>query len=295
MTPRNVETKAWSLWIGDKRVTQNFDKAIREIIHDQQLQQYWQEKGKLTTANAQHVNWEGVAHAAANERRTRTIGIVKLFSGNIATNETLQKWKWRTDAKCPRCGEETETTYHVLQCNHPAAVNRWNDGLRQAKKWMNIELSTNPLITDAILHGIHNWKTQSTGTEDWNRDTRDASTEQQDIGWWNMLMGLHSNKWQLIQQSHYRHIGSKQSAKRWTSLVIRKLWEIAWDMWQHRCRVAHDHAEVLPGISDDLDQTIKEEARHVPPNCPTHYRQHFSRRTVQAVLRKTRREKQQWL
>ena len=129
-----------------------------------------------------------------------------------------------------------------------------------------------------------------------NREINEATKEQEDIGWWNMMLGLHSNKWQIIQQAHYKRIGSKRSAKRWTSLVIRKLWEIAWDMWQHRCRVAHDTVEVSLGLSNNLDQTIKEESRQgVPPNCPAHYRKHFSRRTVQSVLRKPMLDKQRWL
>ena len=109
-------------------------------------------------------------------------------------------------------------------------------------------------------------------------------------------MGLHSNRWQAIQQEHYRRIGSKRCAKQWTSLVIRKLWSIAWDMWQHRCRIAHDDSDKPLCAVDDLNRRIQAEASHgVPRDCPTHYRQHFSHQAVQSVLRQPLQAKQQWI
>ena len=28
---------------------------------------------------------------------------------------------------------------------------------------------------------------------------------------------------------------------RWVSLLIRKMFEVAWDQWEHRCGIAHQH------------------------------------------------------
>ena len=110
------------------------------------------------------------------------------------------------------------------------------------------------------------------------------------------MFGLHSNQWQTIQQAHYDHIGSKCSVKWWTSLHIRKLWDTAWDQWQHRCRIAHDTTDAPTCAVEALDAQIRREAQQgPPPNCPNHYRSHFSARLVEAVLRQPTHAKQTWL
>ena len=237
-----------------------------------------------------------MAHAATNENKTRTIGIVKLFSGNIGTNSTLKKWKFRTDAICPRCGHEDENPQHVVQCKHPEATERWNTKIRTLRNWMEIEASTKPSLADAIIDRLNTWRNQQGLQEIPDQTTRKAAREQEDIGWWNFTMGLHSKKWQEIQKAHYARIGSRRSPKRWTSQIIRKLWDIAWDLWRHRCRIAHGIAEEPLEMTDSLDQSIRDEAnRGPPPNCPTHYKQHFSHHTTRAVLRQPHSEKTKWL
>ena len=279
-----------------RRIVHAFDQTIRQEIHDANLRNFWSSKDKVATRHQQQINWDGLEHAAANERKTRTIGIVKLFSGQIATNATLQKWKMRPDAICPRCGEETKDEMHVLQCEHPEAINRWKTKIRALQQWMEEEAKTHPGIADTIHSTLCSWKLHKQQTPPVDRNTREAFYEQTTIGWWNFMFGLHSNKWQKIQQAHYDRIGSKRSVRRWTSLLIRKLWDTAWDQWQHRCYVANDTTDTPRCATEALDAQIRREAQQgPPPNCPNHYHNHFSSRLVNAVLRQPTHAKQTWL
>ena len=189
------------------------------------------------------------------------IGIVKLFSGQITTNSTLQKWKIRPDATCPRCGEEIEDEMHVIRCDHPEATDKWKTKIRALQQWMEEEAKTHPSIADTICSTLCSWKLHKHQTPPANRDTREAFYEQTAIGWWNFMFGLHSNKWQTIQKAHYDRIGSKRSVKRWTSLLIRKLWDTVWDQWQHRCRIAHDTTDTQTRAAEVLDAQIRREAK----------------------------------
>ena len=42
------------------------------------------------------------------------------------------------------------------------------------------------------------------------------------------------------QQKYLESIGKRTTCKRWTIAIISKLWDIAWDMWQHRNHVTHN-------------------------------------------------------
>ena len=134
---------------------------------------------------------------------------------------------------CLRCGAETETVQHVLQCNQPEATDKWNRVLWDLGTWMTNKVKTKPSMAAVITKELENWRSQRVTQETADATLREAIDDQKTIGWWQMIMGLHSNRWQIIQQAHYDSIGSKRSAKRWTSLVIHKLWNVTWDMWQH--------------------------------------------------------------
>jgi hypothetical protein len=40
--------------------------------------------------------------------------------------------------------------------------------------------------------------------------------------------------WKLSQEAHYSRIGEMKSSLRWTVALILKLWQVAWNMWEHR-------------------------------------------------------------
>ena len=59
------------------------------------------------------------------------------------------------------------------------------------------------------------------------------------IGWKNFLYGRLSPKW---EQHHALIIPSDNNykSKRWVTQLIRKLWNTAWDLWEHRNGILHD-------------------------------------------------------
>ena len=41
-------------------------------------------------------------------------------------------------------------------------------------------------------------------------------------------------EWASVQQRFYLFVKSRRSGKRWLILLILKLWDIAWDLWEQR-------------------------------------------------------------
>jgi hypothetical protein len=63
---------------------------------------------------------------------------------------------------------------------------------------------------------------------------QDALQAQDVIGWDNFFDGRLSIAWERIQESHYKWCQSRNSGRRWTIALIQKLWDVAWDLWEHR-------------------------------------------------------------
>jgi hypothetical protein len=59
------------------------------------------------------------------------------------------------------------------------------------------------------------------------------------IGWEGILEGCIGTHWKIIQEKFYLNQSIQRSGVRWAQLVVRRLWKIAWEMWQNRNKKAH--------------------------------------------------------
>jgi hypothetical protein len=65
-----------------------------------------------------------------------------------------------------------------------------------------------------------------------------AVVQKQDaIGWQSFLEGRPSVGWSEVQHRYYEFLDSRRTGLRWLTALIQKLWDVAWDMWDHRNRV----------------------------------------------------------
>jgi hypothetical protein len=95
-------------------------------------------------------------------------------------------------------------------------------------------------MADAIVNGLDTWRSNSTlspiSANEW---INNVIAQQTKLGWRNFFEGMLSSDWQIAQQSYLSHIGSRRSSKRWVTSIIKKLWQIAWDIWEHRNGYLH--------------------------------------------------------
>jgi hypothetical protein len=51
--------------------------------------------------------------------------------------------------------------------------------------------------------------------------------------------------WQEIQAQYFRDIGKQNSGLRWTSALIQKIWQVAWDQWEHMNVIIHNSENLV--------------------------------------------------
>ncbi len=182
-----------------------------------------------------------------------------------------------------------EDKIHIICCPHTEAALLWTSALSSLKKWLK-ETDTDPAIIQALTTGLQLWyqgAAPQTGSP--------ALIQQSLLGWDGIMDGWLGIEWCLQQEAYWNQWKRRKSSKRWTSKLIKKLWNIAWDMWDHRNGILH-HAE--RPHDDIVDSTINDQVRvlfsygvQVIPQDAFTLLQH----PLEEVLEKPRRYKELWV
>ena len=150
----------------------------------------------------------------------------------------MKLWRFQDHSECPRCPEPTEDPQHIISCPAPSARTCWSTALTKLEAWLTTS-HTMPELTTAIIRSLKAWQTNPHGRL-LNRSTtkryglQRALLDQTTIGWYNFLMGKVSVRWQAVQQQYFDWLKRRNTGKAWVKSLIRKVWEITWDMWDHR-------------------------------------------------------------
>eukprot|EP00957_Ditylum_brightwellii_P050217 3807946-Ditylum_brightwellii.AAC.1 len=88
---------------------------------------------------------------------------------------------------------------------------------------------------------------------------------QEEIGWDAAICGFLALEWRSAQQAFLDRIKSRRSSLRQISSLIQKLWDVAWDMWEHRNHILH-----LDGL-EDYFQIHKNLNEHISVHYPKGY------------------------
>jgi hypothetical protein len=102
------------------------------------------------------------------------------------------------------------------------------------------QLNTDPTLRHIILHYLSGWQSGVSGNYVPPRNLMAALQEQNRIGWHRFFEGWLSPKWLEAQQRYYSATKSSKTSRWWVTALIQKLWETAWDLWEHRKEVLHE-------------------------------------------------------
>jgi hypothetical protein len=108
------------------------------------------------------------------------------------------------------------------------------------KTWMT-EVDTEPCLIRLLLTTLNSWvdEAPTANVPSNGPRSRKAIEAQLALGGWNTLLGRISTQVQERQEDRYRRKKSRRSGFRWTVALIKKLQDIAWDMWDHRNGILH--------------------------------------------------------
>ena len=153
----------------------------------------------------------------------------------------MHRWKQQQSPNCPRCANTVEDAGHIWVCRGDGVDATWETSIRTLRQWM-IQQKTLPNLVMVICDRLSAWRNNSRPTIMVSSflGLRSTVQSQEDVGWRSLLEGLPVRGWAEVQQRYYEFIGSRKTGERWLTALIQKLWDVAWDLWDHRNSVVHD-------------------------------------------------------
>ena len=121
-----------------------------------------------------------------------------------------------------------------------------------------------------------------------------AIRQQSQIGWQSFIEGFWSSTWRKHQEEYLKSIKTQRSALLWASRLQRRIWQIAWTMWEHRNNILHSDGKTIHQYETKLvDQEINIEWER-SHSLPQQY-QHLFSGTLQQKLTSDIHTKRRWL
>jgi hypothetical protein len=124
-----------------------------------------------------------------------------------------------------------EDATHVWKCHGEGADNVWFRSLDSLREWMD-KHDTDPDLVDLLVSMLQAWRDEVTPTEA-PYGLQLLLTRQLELGGQALIEGKLSYEWEACNQAYLNFIHSHQTGKRWVVQLIKRLWDIAWDLWDH--------------------------------------------------------------
>ena len=120
-----------------------------------------------------------------------------------------------------------------------------------------LDNGTDPFIVDSLIKGLQEWRRAPDGEPTFD-DANHLLEAQSLIGWNGVLEGCLGSEWTGRQSQYFKAQHSRRSGHRWMSILIRRLWKIPWELWQHRNHKEHmqDHEKMVNQLFQEVQEQI---------------------------------------
>jgi hypothetical protein len=142
---------------------------------------------------------------------------------------------------------------------------------------------TLPNLADVLCNRLSAWRYNVTPTVSVSNflGLRQTIEDQERVGWQAMLAGIPVIGWAEVQQRYLVWRKKRKTGKRWLSAIIQKLWNVAWDMWDHQNSILHDSD--INEAEQQLNREVEEEFTRGSHTVTREARQMF-RRGMNVIL-----------
>ena len=190
-----------------------------------------------------------------------------------------------------------ETHRHILRCRSTKATETYNTLETDFAQWLNATTAGD--VRRAILEHLQAYREDREAETPrwWSDDARWASEAQQRIGRNAFPEGLIAAEWQEVQESYIQEHQIKADAGRWTRDLIKRMWDICWDLWDARNAEVHKVAATRRQvIIQQLDQDVRDihalgrQNAFLPP-----VEKAFFRTPVDDIIKQTEYQKRTWM
>ena len=287
----------WQVRIQGQSVPHRIQQEIIHHWNGSRLRRYWKEKGQITDTDMELWDWDALRRAMASLPVYRQVWVAKWSTGHYGHGKAMLRWGLRTSDKCPRCGKP-ENSRHLLVCKGPTADSTWKERIADLHEWLSKQ-DTAPAIRKSIIEGLEHcrsgmWATPPSVAP--QNPTSQAVIQQNRIGWQGLFVGRLAIGWERFQSMYWKRRKKRKSSKLWAASLLRRLWEIAWALWEDRNKVLHNREQGQRHalLSEVVDKYIREAFAKGYDDLPETEQAMF-RKGMQAVLRQPLDTKEAWM
>jgi hypothetical protein len=119
---RPVHGELWAFWLDKETIFTKVQSTMYNHIYDPKADKKWRERGWNDEVSGEEEDREARCKAGKTIPMTCRIWVMKHRHGMTGTGKFTKRWKFRSAARCPRCGHMEETLRHVDKCEQIAAV-----------------------------------------------------------------------------------------------------------------------------------------------------------------------------
>ena len=167
------------------------------------------------------------------------------------------------------------------------------------KVWITSQ-NTDLEVGAAVTAGIEAWQAGTICSQTFSPNVQRVFQEQTRIGWNNLMVGLLASGWSKLQQSHYDSIITYRTGDTWARALVRRIWQIAWDLWVARNKAVTQIRSAKKVEIDTAMANIKVQALYergvlqLPEARREEYARFFSP-TLRYLLRQSLEFKRSWI
>ena len=247
----------WQLHISGHKIVGKVYEILYDHCHRDKKIEYWKSKGRIIEVPEIDIDWQS-HKKAMSVFGPRKHWVTKHFSGWAGSGVNMLKWGFRANNKCPRC-EEPESTLHVIQCKAAEIELVYWGAVAPLGEWLVKHEDVD--MQEVIMDHIHAYREQREAVvrESWSDKVKEASVAQSRVGYRSLAEELPVVEWRCIAQTRNVSGDAIEKGLRWTSAMIRKCWEVSWDMWVERNDLVHHDGEVRDIlVLQDINTKVRE-------------------------------------
>ena len=165
--------------------------------------------------------------------------VPKWIGRRLPVGARVASWAQNNQSHCPRCGIENESHLHIVSCQHPGAVAMTTQWLDTLELWL-VKKNTHPDLRFGVISLLRAGFRSMTWVPPRSSEPniRETFRRQQQQGSDHVLFGWWATGWAEAQHLFLLSISRRTTGRRWLSQLIKKQWEISWDLWRHRMEVS---------------------------------------------------------
>jgi hypothetical protein len=110
-------------------------------------------------------------------------------------------------------------------------------------------VDTYPDLQALVISILVSWRTNTNPAIGTPSQLQELVRSQEYIGWDRFFEGFVSIEWREIQHQYYVFLKSRRTRCRWVVELLKKLWDVSWELWEHRNSALHE-AESRPATRD---------------------------------------------